>query len=129
MENNKECATVERTAWQVGKPFNQRMAHLLNSKLMSDVCFVVSDTENSTDKWSENLSDFPDDDVLMIQNHKFFGHKLILAASSPVFQKMFEKTIGQQEQVEINDIEPGAFFVMLKYKRTTSVYPSTRNQN
>lgn len=103
-ESTIECLP-EPKCWQVGLSLLGRFESLLNNELMSDVCFLISD--------AESVDEFPED-TLMVETHRFHGHKMILATSSPVFEKMFAETIGQYEQIEVNDIETAAFVVMLR---------------
>ncbi|XP_004239913.1 BTB/POZ and MATH domain-containing protein 3 isoform X1 [Solanum lycopersicum] len=57
------------------------------------------------------------DIVFRVGEEAFKGHKLILAARSPVFRAQFFGLIGnpKTDEVEIEDIEPSVFKAMLQY--------------
>ncbi|KAK4717010.1 hypothetical protein R3W88_015348 [Solanum pinnatisectum] len=57
------------------------------------------------------------DIVIRVGDEAFKGHKLILAARSPVFRAQFFGLIGnpKTDEVEIEDIEPSVFKAMLQY--------------
>lgn len=82
----------------------ERPSSLLNNKLMSDVTFQVG----SRSKVIE-----------------FFGHKFILALSSPVFRAMLmpEQGLVPPAVIEVPDVHPTAFMTMLRfiYRKETLV--------
>lgn len=43
------------------------------------------------------------------------AHQNILISASDVFKTMFNETWNQNESIEVTDIEPGAFRVMLNF--------------
>lgn len=45
--------------------------------------------------------------MLLVQNEKFFLHKIVLASCSPVFEKMFFGLMASSDEVSILDIEAG----------------------
>ncbi|CAN4095833.1 unnamed protein product [Withania somnifera] len=57
------------------------------------------------------------DIVFQVGEETFKGHKLILAARSPVFRAQFFGLIGnpKTDEVELEDIEPSVFKAMLQY--------------
>ncbi|KAJ8542105.1 hypothetical protein K7X08_016971 [Anisodus acutangulus] len=57
------------------------------------------------------------DIVFQVGGEVFKGHKLILAARSPVFRAQFFGLIGnpKSDEVELEDIEPSVFKAMLQY--------------
>ncbi|KAJ8540447.1 hypothetical protein K7X08_030366 [Anisodus acutangulus] len=57
------------------------------------------------------------DIVFQVGGEIFKGHKLILAARSPVFRAQFFGLIGnpKSDEVELKDIEPSVFKAMLQY--------------
>ncbi|XP_016573522.1 BTB/POZ and MATH domain-containing protein 3 isoform X3 [Capsicum annuum] len=57
------------------------------------------------------------DIVFQVGDETFKGHKLILAARSPVFRAQFFGLIGnpKMDEVELEDIEPSIFKAMLQY--------------
>ncbi|XP_012273446.1 BTB/POZ and MATH domain-containing protein 1 [Orussus abietinus] len=57
------------------------------------------------------------DVTLIVSNNQFCAHKAVLAASSPVFQRMFESEMlgGTESTVEITDVEDTLVELMLKF--------------
>lgn len=82
--------------WQAGKNISESVSHLLSEELHTDVTFT-----------------FPGSPLLVK------GHKLLLAARSSVFERMFYGSLPEKgEKVEIIDVEPEIFQVFIKYLYT-----------
>lgn len=81
--------------WQASKcSIRERNAVLLNNEFMADVYFVIG---------QENKIRIP-------------AHKYVLAIGSSVFYAMFFGGLASNsEEIEIPDVEPVAFMVLLKY--------------
>eukprot|EP00112_Aurelia_sp_Birch-Aquarium-sp1_P026294 Seg924.15 transcript_id=Seg924.15/GoldUCD/mRNA.D3Y31 product="BTB/POZ domain-containing protein 6-B" protein_id=Seg924.15/GoldUCD/D3Y31 len=81
-------------SWQESKlALKDRLLHLRNNDFMSDVAF-------------------------MVQNKRILAHKIFLAASSPVFDAMFNGPLAQKGEfeIEIPDCkDPNAFTEFLRY--------------
>eukprot|EP00112_Aurelia_sp_Birch-Aquarium-sp1_P016030 Seg3597.1 transcript_id=Seg3597.1/GoldUCD/mRNA.D3Y31 product="BTB/POZ domain-containing protein 1" protein_id=Seg3597.1/GoldUCD/D3Y31 len=81
-------------SWQESKlALKDRLLHLCNNDFMSDVTF-------------------------MVQNKRIPAHKIFLAASSPVFDAMFNGPLAQkgESEIEIPDCkDPNAFTEFLRY--------------
>ncbi|CAG2223501.1 unnamed protein product [Mytilus edulis] len=94
-------ATVD---WQIGKSLPDRMKYMLHNQLMCDVTFNVG---------SEKLP---------IRAHKF-----MLASASPVFHSMFEGPLAEKGDVEIADIAPEHFSMLLEYIYTDTIIIDSMN--
>lgn len=92
----------EEFNWQATLPtVRERNAVMFNNQLMADVYFLVGSTPNQ---------------------HRVPAHKYILATGSSVFFAMFYGGLANQEgDIEIPDVEPGAFMNLLRYKAVTTV--------
>ena len=69
---------------------------------------------------SKKMSDV----VFRVQCHRFRAHKAILAARSPVFAAMFQHSTTRENLtniVDVPDIDPNVFNVMLRYMYTGQV--------
>lgn len=88
----------EEFNWQATLPtVRERNAVMFNNQLMADVYFLVGSTPNQ---------------------HRVPAHKYILATGSSVFFAMFYGGLANQEgDIEIPDVEPGAFMNLLRYKQ------------
>ncbi|CAG2197128.1 unnamed protein product [Mytilus edulis] len=84
--------------WQIRKSLSDRMKYMLNNQLMCDVTFHVG-----TDKTPIK------------------AHKYMLASSSPVFYSMFEGLLAEKGTVEIVDIEPEYFNMILQFIYTDKI--------
>lgn len=86
----------EEFNWQATLPtVRERNAVMFNNQLMADVYFLVGSTPNQ---------------------HRVPAHKYILATGSSVFFAMFYGGLANQEgDIEIPDVEPGAFMNLLRY--------------
>lgn len=91
--------------WQLNLSMKNRLAALLECGFMSDVTFLVFKQSQTNTLTKEELKN---------QFQRFHAHKLILAISSPVFDTMFNSQLGKHKEVEVLDIEPAAFKVILK---------------
>lgn len=107
----KKTKNVNRSnsssGWQETKPeVRQRTGFLLNNSHLSDVLLVVGEGD---------------------VKKEFFGHKMILAMGSPVFEAQFFGDVqiqiqGANERLELPDMEPDSFYLFLKvYFKWTSV--------
>ncbi|VDI55778.1 Hypothetical predicted protein [Mytilus galloprovincialis] len=76
--------------WQIGKSLSDRMKYMLDNQLMCDVTLHVG-SDKSTIK----------------------AHKYMLAIASPVFYRMFEGPLSEKGDVDIVDITPAHFNMML----------------
>lgn len=88
--------------WQCGKStVRERNACLFNNELMSDVTFVVGPKENQV---------------------RIPGHRYPLSISSPAFFAMFNGGLAQsQNEIELPDVEVGAFLTLLRYLYTDDI--------
>ncbi|VDI09591.1 Hypothetical predicted protein [Mytilus galloprovincialis] len=93
-----------KSDWQIGKSLSDRMKYMLNNQLMCDVTFHVG-----TDKTP-------------IQAHKY-----MLASSSPVFYSMFEGPLAEKGIIEIVDIEPEYFNMILQFIYTDKITVDSNN--
>jgi hypothetical protein len=83
----------ENQSWQETKmTIKDRTSCLVNSERLSDILFLVGQNETPV-----------------------FGHKTILSAGSPYFEKLFFGPMADTEaQIRIPDIEPEVFLSFLK---------------
>ena len=102
--------------WQLNRSMKDRMTALLEQDFMSDVVFLVLErnevkqiTTATKDQTKKTFKRFP-------------AHRLILAISSPVFDTMFNSVLGQCKEIDIPDIEPAAFKVILKSVFNVTVF-------
>lgn len=84
--------------------------------------------ENSKD-WQKNYDTSSERNKYLLDNQKWTdctfifnnecgktsisGHKLILAAASPVFEAMFYGSMSNENQISITDIQPEIFKILL----------------
>jgi len=90
-------------SWQESKgSIKERTSCLVNSERLSDITFLVGVTETP-----------------------IFGHKTILSAGSPYFEKLFFGPMATKESVhKISDLEPEVFLGFLKVFNATKVSAS-----
>ena len=85
-----------------------------------------TNSENDLNLGEFYLSNELSDILIKCQNKSFKAHKVLLAASSPVFLAMFQADMkeNRSQQVEIEDIKPDIVAGMLKfiYKRSSVEY-------
>ncbi|CAC5406967.1 unnamed protein product [Mytilus coruscus] len=96
-----------KSDWQIRKSLSDRMKYMLNNQLMCDVTFHVG-----TDKTPIK------------------AHKYMLASSSPVFYSMFEGPLAEKGTVQIVDMEPEYFNMILQFIYTDKItvdYSNVRN--
>ncbi|XP_021967030.1 BTB/POZ domain-containing protein 2-like [Folsomia candida] len=89
--------TTCSTDWRKLRPGpTQKLAYILESKELTDVTFSVGSPSN---------------------NETIHAHRLVLAMYSTVFEAMFQGPLaaGPAEVIQIPDIEPHPFNVMLKF--------------
>ncbi|XP_063414549.1 BTB/POZ domain-containing protein 6-like [Mytilus trossulus] len=90
--------------WQIGKSLSDRMKYMLNNQLMCDVTFNVG-----ADKTP------------------IMAHKNMLASASPVFYSMFEGPLAEKGTVDIADIEPEYFNMILQFIYTDTITVDSNN--
>ncbi|CAG2224276.1 BTBD3_6 [Mytilus edulis] len=90
--------------WQIGKSLSDRMKYMLNNQLMCDVTFHVG-TGKTPIK----------------------AHKYMLVSSSPVFYSMFEGPLAEKGIIEIVDIEPEYFNMILQFIYTDKITVDSNN--
>ncbi|XP_063414692.1 BTB/POZ domain-containing protein 6-like [Mytilus trossulus] len=83
---------------RIRKSLSDRMKYMMNNQLMCDVTFNVG-----TDKTPIK------------------AHKYMLASSSPVFYSMFEGPLAEKGTVDIVDIEPEYFKMILQFIYTDKI--------
>ncbi|CAC5411604.1 BTBD3_6 [Mytilus coruscus] len=93
-----------KTDWQIGKSLSDRMKYMLDNQLMCDVTFHVG-SDKSPIK----------------------AHKYMLASASPVFYSMFEGPLSEKGDVDIADITPEYFNMMLQYIYTEKIVIDANN--
>ncbi|XP_071127106.1 BTB/POZ domain-containing protein 6-like [Mytilus edulis] len=93
-----------QTDWQIGKSLLDRMKYMLDNQLMCDVTFHVG-SDRSPIK----------------------AHKYMLASASPVFYSMFEGPLSEKGDVDIADIIPEYFSMMLQYIYTEKIVIDAKN--
>ncbi|VDI79410.1 BTB/POZ domain-containing protein 3/6 [Mytilus galloprovincialis] len=93
-----------QTDWQIGKSLSDRMNYMLYNQLMCDVTFNVG-ADKSPIK----------------------AHKYMMASASPVFYSMFEGPLSEKGDVDIADITPEYFSMMLQYIYTEKIVIDAQN--
>ena len=111
--------------WQTTKEtVRDRTAFLFNNSLLSDIKFVVTDSQDQFDNDSKQESnndsrDEPDNesrDVSESRKVRIPAHKFVLAISSPVFQAMFYGQMAEKgEEVELPDTDSHSLLEFLRF--------------
>ena len=111
--------------WQTTKAtVRDRTAFLFNNSLLSDIKFVVTDSQDQFDNDSKQESnndsrDEPDNesrDVSESRKVRIPAHKFVLAISSPVFQAMFYGQMAEKgEEVELPDTDSHTLLEFLRF--------------
>ncbi|KAL3846830.1 hypothetical protein ACJMK2_017784 [Sinanodonta woodiana] len=108
-EHNSECfSSIEETVndlpigWQSDKSLSKSLSVLFEKELWTDVTFT-----------------FRTDDHVWLDQIK--GHKVMLAARSPVFQAMFFGLMDSKSEIEIVDASPESFRLFLNCLYTDNV--------
>ena len=111
--------------WQSSK-FNlrDRNAVMFNNALMADVWFSVGSDALLSQIQKQDVGQKPffsrgaPSSPVYSMPKKIPAHKYVLATASTVFYAMFYGGLAERdlkEPIEVPDVEPGAFLVMLKY--------------
>ncbi|XP_052077379.1 BTB/POZ domain-containing protein 2-like [Mytilus californianus] len=93
-----------KSDWQIGKSLSDRMKYMLDNQLMCDVTFHVG-----------------------IDKTPIKAHKYMLASSSPVFYSMFEGPLAEKGTVEIADMKPEYFNMILLFLYTDKITVDSNN--
>ena len=111
--------------WQTTKEtVRDRTAFLFNNSLLSDIKFVVTDSQDQFDNDSKQESnndsrDEPDNesrDVSESRKVRIPAHKFVLAISSPVFEAMFYGQMAEKgEEVELPDTDSHSLLEFLRF--------------
>lgn len=106
-ESKKNDTLAGDKGWQDGLSLSDRQKKLLLNDHLSDVTFFVGLIEDADEQKSISLD----------RLRRIPSHKLILAASSSVFEAMFFgplAKVSDQSEVKVLDMEPEAFIAMLR---------------
>ncbi|XP_052075925.1 BTB/POZ domain-containing protein 6-like [Mytilus californianus] len=95
---------VAQTDWQIGKSLSDRMKYMLDNQLMCDVTFHVGSAKSPIK-----------------------AHKYMLASASPVFYSMFEGPLSEKGDVDIVNMTPEYFDMMLQYIYTEKFVIDSKN--
>lgn len=104
-------ATCEN--WQTEKrSIRERTALMINNPLMSDVKFVIQDSNPKNKEGREIVH----------------AHKFLLSLGSPVFQAMFYSNIADtREEIPLSDCDPRGFVEFLRYLYSDEVHLTSGN--
>ena len=107
--------------WQTTKgSVRDRTAFLFNNSLLSDIKFVVPDSQdqskNDSKQDSQDQPDIDSRDVSDSRHVRVPAHKFMLAISSPVFEAMFYGQIAEKgEEVELPDTDSHTLLEFLRF--------------
>ena len=93
------CSTVKSDFWQstAKGTIRERCKCIFNQDLLSDVKFVVRDSQGES------------------ENKKIPAHKFLLAISSPVFFAMFYSKLAETDSVQISDCDYESLLEMFRF--------------